>query len=311
MVLMNRRVFVPIMTALFLLVLLVLPGAFAIRTSGQSSTDSTPSTPVAGCVVSSSISSNFDAHTISTGNYLWFSAVLKLSPVPSSTSGLTLTIKFTDQQIVMTPGTGSPVTLTLPDSKVVYSDSFTTATTTYSGGMWVTDVPWTSAGGNVFLSGFSYLVPSGVTLASSNPVTWSGSFSITSSSSTNPGSQKVNWQWAAAQYPSTFMSGGYNGLGVKPIDANTGSAYLNSDHAGTPENYKSDVIAGARGGGGSNYTGSLSATKSATCMDVVTPQFPWGTILAVLTPLAAFGAFGLMMTRRQAKIRIVRAAHPS
>src|SRR5439155_361606 len=34
----------------------------------------------------------------------------------------------------------------------------------------------------------------------------------------------------------------------------------NSDHAGTPEAFKPYVIGGARGGGGSNYTGSLSGT---------------------------------------------------
>src|SRR5262249_2005178 len=48
----------------------------------------------------------------------------------------------------------------------------------------------------------------------------------------------------------------------KPIDANNHNPYLNSDHAGTPENFKSYVTGGATGGGGSNYTGSLSATAS-------------------------------------------------
>jgi hypothetical protein len=43
------------------------------------------------------------------------------------------------------------------------------------------------------------------------------------------------------------------------------SRYQNSDHAGTPENDKQNVTGGATGGGGSNYTGSLSATKSAVC----------------------------------------------
>lgn len=308
----KERVFVSLLTALLLLVLLVLPGVYSTRSSGQSLAPVAQPPASAGCLVTSTVSSNFNSQTISSGNYIWFSSVLKLNPVPSSTSGLTLTIKFTGQQIVITPHTGSAITLTLPDAEVVYSDSFTTATTTFSSGMWVTDIPWSSAGtGNQFLSGFAYLVPTGVTLAQANPVTWSGSFSIISSSSTNPGSQDLNWQWAAAQYPSTFMSGGYSGLGVKPIDANTGSAYLNSDHAGTPENYKSDVIAGARGGGGSNYTGSLSPTGKVSCMDVVTPQFPWGTILAVLTPLAAFGAFGLAMTRRQSSIKIARTAYAS
>jgi hypothetical protein len=49
-------------------------------------------------------------------------------------------------------------------------------------------------------------------------------------------------------------------VGVKPLDANTGTAYANSDHAGTPENFRTFVTGGTRGGGGSNFTGSYSAT---------------------------------------------------
>jgi len=74
---------------------------------------------------------------------------------------------------------------------------------------------------------------------------------------------KVNWQWAAAVY--TNFSSDYSLLGVKPVDDNKKNPYLNSDHAGTPENFKPFVIGGATGGGGSNYTGDYSATKSFTC----------------------------------------------
>ena len=70
----------------------------------------------------------------------------------------------------------------------------------------------------------------------------------------------VNWQWAAAAYSSFGTD--YNALNVKPVDDNHLSQYQNSDHAGTPEAFKNDVIGGARGGGGSNFTGSLSPTVS-------------------------------------------------
>jgi len=70
----------------------------------------------------------------------------------------------------------------------------------------------------------------------------------------------VNWQWGAAVY--TSFDTDYNDLGVKPVDDNKASKYQNSDHAGTPENFKSFVTGGAAGGGGSNYTGSYSATGS-------------------------------------------------
>jgi hypothetical protein len=63
----------------------------------------------------------------------------------------------------------------------------------------------------------------------------------------------------------TSFSSNYTALGVKPVDDNSASIYQNADHAGTPENFKPYVIGGARGGGGSNYTGSYSGTGSARC----------------------------------------------
>ncbi len=62
----------------------------------------------------------------------------------------------------------------------------------------------------------------------------------------------------------------YNSLGVKPVDDNKASQNKNSDHAGTPENFKSFVIGGARGGGGSNFTGSYSGTGSCALTSVAT-----------------------------------------
>jgi hypothetical protein len=53
--------------------------------------------------------------------------------------------------------------------------------------------------------------------------------------------------------------------GAKPVDDKVQNPYLNADHAGTPENFKSYVIGGATGGGGSNYTGGYSGTVSVRC----------------------------------------------
>lgn len=98
------------------------------------------------------------------------------------------------------------------------------------------------------------MVPSGGLPGGINPVTWQGSFS------TDTPGVEVNWKWAAAVY--TGFSSDYNALGVKPVDDNTASIYKNSDHAGTPENFRSFVTGGARGGGGSNFTGGYSGTSS-------------------------------------------------
>jgi len=44
------------------------------------------------------------------------------------------------------------------------------------------------------------------------------------------------------------------------VDDNKKNPYLNSDHAGTPENFKPYVIHGATGDGGRNYTGSYGGS---------------------------------------------------
>jgi len=120
--------------------------------------------------------------------------------------------------------------------------------------------PKSGLSGNTFLSGLAYHVPSQGLPGGINPVSWSGTF-ITDTTGVN-----VNWQWAAAVY--TSFSTNYGTLGVKATDDNHHDCVtLNSDHAGTPENFKSFVIGGAMGGGGSNYTGSLSSTQSVAPCD--------------------------------------------
>jgi hypothetical protein len=92
------------------------------------------------------------------------------------------------------------------------------------------------------------------------------------------------WQWGAAAYSkfdSTpgvpgFQAADYVALNVKPVDDNNLSQYKNSDHAGTPEGYTNYVIGGARGGGGSNFTGSWSGTISV-------PPTQGGTVVNTAT----------------------------
>ena len=81
--------------------------------------------------------------------------------------------------------------------------------------------------------------------------TWSGTFQADTPGLT------VNWQWGAAVY--TQFSSDNNALGVKPVDGSLLSVYHNSDHAGAPESFRSAVTAGARGSGGTNYTGTPSS----------------------------------------------------
>ncbi len=61
---------------------------------------------------------------------------------------------------------------------------------------------------------------------------------------------KINWQWAAAVYPNPHFSLDYNAIEIKPVTMPD------------TRNFKPYVIAGATGGGGSNYTRGLSGTAA-------------------------------------------------
>jgi hypothetical protein len=67
-----------------------------------------------------------------------------------------------------------------------------------------------------------------------------------------------SWQWSAAVY--TFWPADWNQALIQPFHGN-------GLHAGTPLNTKvqKSLIQGPRGGGGSNFTGSWSATGNAAC----------------------------------------------
>jgi len=209
-----------------------------------------------------SIRSNFNGTPIAAGDFIWFSSVLKVQGLPS---GQSATVFFENQAITFTANgfTYNTANAGMPNAQVTIDPSATQATTTFDPvtRTWRTVTPPNTAG-NIFLSGYAFAqflfgqsggLPGGI-----NPVTWTGTFSALTSVPLT-----VNWQWAAAVY--TTFSTDNNALGVKPVDDNQASQYKNADHAGTPENFKSFVTGGARGGGGSNYTGSLSATASVQC----------------------------------------------
>jgi len=190
------------------------------------------------------IESNFNGTAIPGGDTIWFNSVLK--PSGASKGG---TIQFRNQKITFS-AKGTPFTVSVPDSEIVFSTSASKATTTFSGGKWVTTVP-ASFSDNVFLSGVAFPVPAGGLPGGINPVTWQGDFTTT-------GGISLSWQWGAAVY--TKFSSEYNELGVKPVHSTSLDAYPSGDQAGTPENFKKFVTGGARGGGGANATGSYSPT---------------------------------------------------
>jgi hypothetical protein len=106
------------------------------------------------------------------------------------------------------------------------------------------------------MGGLAYLVPANLPGGITN-VTWTADISI------NRTNTSLTWRWGAAVY--TTFSANHSVLGIKPINSRDQNPYLNTNNAGTPENYKSSLVAGAKGTGGTNYTGSYSTNVTATC----------------------------------------------
>jgi hypothetical protein len=205
------------------------------------------------------ISSNFNGTPIRGGNgdYIWFNSLLSVHGLDSQQP---TTLSFVPMPITFSAN-GTPFVIPVPSATITFVPGLALATTDFVAGAWSTNVPTSGLAGKIFLDGVAFMVPSGGLPGGIQNVTWSGMFF-----SCTPG-LSVQWQWAAAVYRNAaFLSGGYEGLGVKPVDDNKASVYKDSDHAGTPENFRSDLIAGARGGGGSNFTGSYSGTASCTPM---------------------------------------------
>jgi hypothetical protein len=145
---------------------------------------------------------------------------------------------------------GTNFHVALPNAVIVLTPGATSAATSFD----PTDSDWdvsapTGGAGNVFMGGAGYPVTAGLPGGIKN-VTWTASF-WSDTANTN-----LNWKWEAAVY-NTFAADP-NNLNVKPVDNNKLSSYANNDHAGTPEAMKTYVIAGATGGGGTNYTGNSS-----------------------------------------------------
>jgi hypothetical protein len=201
----------------------------------------------------SSIAANFNGTVIPAGDTVWFTAALSATGL-SKTAATTVhvengTIDFT--------AAGTPYHLSVPNGVIVLTPGATSAAASFDPGDndWDVSAP-TGGTGDVFMGGVSMPVPGGLPGGIKN-VTWSADFW------TDAANVTINWKWSAAAYKPGFGTD-YNALNVKPVDNNALSAYHNGDQSGTPEAYKTFLVAGATGGGGTNYTGN--ATPAAKVM---------------------------------------------
>ncbi len=194
------------------------------------------------------IASKFNGTAIPAGSTLWFTSVIKYSGAGT----LVPVVIRVDPGTIEFSVNGSARSVPVPAGTIVLSPTAAIATTSFdeATGTWTTVTPFHTAG-TVFLTGAALPLPDGLP-GGLNPVTWNAHFT----SSTR--GVNVSWQWSAAAYR-TFAPDLAH-LAVKPVDDKARSSWRNDHHAGTPEQLTSQLIGGATGGGGSNFTGGLSAT---------------------------------------------------
>ena len=181
---------------------------------------------------------------IPAGRTIWFSGVLKAKDL----KGNNATVSMVNAQVRFTVGDQEYV-LDLPNGRVEFSQAYASAATVFADAAWVTTVP-VSYEKEAFVTGFAYTVPHDLPGDIKN-VTWSARFL------SDNREMQFDWEWAAAVY--TQFGSDYNALGVKPVNKKDAlNPYMNDNKAGTPENFKANVVKGARGDGGDKYTGDFS-----------------------------------------------------
>ncbi len=203
------------------------------------------------CLMNGSITSSFNNTTIPAGRFIWFSSVMDRGSF-SGISG-TVTFNVTNSKITFTAN-NQQYTLNVPNGRIRFDETVTSASTQFINNAWETAVPrgYTNF---AFMTGLSYQVPSNLPKNISN-VKWTADITADKTGIA------IAWKWAAAVY-TNFT--GHAGLTIKPINGNTQNPFPNSHKAGTPENFTSFLTGGAKGTGGSNYTGNYSGTNSVSC----------------------------------------------
>jgi hypothetical protein len=181
-------------------------------------------------------------NTQGSNNVVWIHAHIG-KPAGISTS-TTTDVDFTNVKFVL-----NNVTYDLPNGHLVFDPNApATATTSWNGTEWTTTLNPNNLSDEIFFTGDAIPVDANITGGGKAALSFD-----TSSTST---SLAFSWQWSAAAY-STWL--GNTQANIEPVHATL--------HAGAPQNKTQEgyLIQGPRGGGGSNYTGSWSATGNGTC----------------------------------------------
>jgi serine protease AprX len=228
-----------------------------------------------GTQISGALPGQFNGVPIRAGSTIWFSGVVSAYNLGSNRAQINV-----DNANIQFAASGTTYRLPVPDAVVTFDPAVQGATTTFQPitNTWATQAR-SGIGGSVFVVGMSYRVP--VDLPGGlSPVTLSARFT-----SDTPGIVLVG-RWGAAVYNN--FDPDYNALGVKACSDAVSCQYSNWDPAGTPENYKSQVIAGGSGYGGTNYVGNYFSTPTG----VIPPTLFKNAMAITDSPAGPNGTFG-------------------
>jgi hypothetical protein len=179
----------------------------------------------------------------------WVHAQFKPTGVPTTTSA---TVQFTGVSFVLN-GTSYP----MPDGVVNFDPNApATSTTTFSGTPGTSSARWTTTINPNVISDENFFV--GAAIPVDPAIAGGGQATIRFTTQTDDTGLSFSWQWSAAVY--TFWPADWNQAMIQAYHGN-------GEHADTPNNtqIQKSLIQGPRGGGGSNFTGSWSATGHGAC----------------------------------------------
>jgi SdrD B-like domain len=205
--------------------------------------------PAAGEVISLTSWNKFNV-PFGTVPFTWVHAQFKPTGVPTATSS---TVQFTGVSFVL-----KGISYPMPDGVVNFDPNAPfTSTTTFSGTPGTSSARWTTTINPNFVSDENFFV--GAAIPVDPAIAGGGQATIRFATQTDDTGLSFSWQWSAAVY--TYWPSDWNQAMIQPYHGN-------GQHADTPANkqVQRSLIQGPRGGGGSNFTGSWSATGHGACV---------------------------------------------
>ena len=184
-----------------------------------------------------------------TPSFVWVHAHFNPNEVPATTK---TTVLYKGVSFVLN-GHAYP----LPNGLVTFDPAAPSVSTT------TFDAPnnrWLTTINPRFISDENFFVGAAIPIDAT--IIGGGQATIHFTTQTDDSDLSFSWQWSAAVY--TYWPSNWNEALVQPYH---GNGPAGSQHAGAPDStlVQKSLIAGPRGGGGSNFTGSWSATGHGSC----------------------------------------------